>query len=139
MNKRASMAQLRRAVQLWLNTIDDEEALVEVATVAPAYEIDHAYRMGELLAWGVNSVGDPQLYKVLQAHTSAEQWPPDVATSLYKAIGLVGGIPIWAPPTGGHDAYNIGDVVSHNGVVYKSLIDGNITEPGSDERWWEQS
>lgn len=26
---------------------------------------------------------------------------------------------------------------THRGMLYKSKIDGNTTEPGADDRWWE--
>jgi len=43
----------------------------------------------------------------------------------------------WVMPEGAHDAPNIGDHRWHEGQVWRSLIDGNTTEPGSDDRWWE--
>lgn len=43
----------------------------------------------------------------------------------------------WVPPTGAHDAPNIGDKRRYEGVIYRSKIDGNTTVPGSDTRWWE--
>ena len=138
MSKALRMAQLRRAVQLLLNSVEDEETLQEVATVAPAYAVGREYRAGEVFSWGLNSVGDPQLWRVLQKHTSAEVWAPDQSPSLYKAIGLQGGYPIWAPPTMAEDAYNTGDRCAHLGKVWESLIDGNSTEPGSDDRWWRE-
>lgn len=36
----------------------------------------------------------------------------------------------WAQPTGAHDAYDIGVVVSHNGTRWRSVIVGNVWEPG---------
>ena len=39
--------------------------------------------------------------------------------------------------TGAHDAYNTGDIVGRDGVLYESLINGNTTVPGSDERYWK--
>ena len=83
------------------------------------------------MAYGVNSVGDPQLYQVLQDHTSAAEWTPDTATSLYKAVGIdPSGIPLWVQPLGATDAYNIGDIVMHNEKKWESSIDNNVWEPG---------
>ena len=45
----------------------------------------------------------------------------------------------WVMPTGAHDAPNIGDHRWHEWQVWRSLIDGNTTEPGSDDRWWEST
>ena len=76
-------------------------------------------------------MGDPQLYQVFQAHTSAEQWKPDTATSLYKKIGVTeDGYAEWVQPLGASDAYNTGDVVSHGGELYQSTVDANVWEPG---------
>jgi len=36
----------------------------------------------------------------------------------------------WTQPEGGHDAYNTGDIVAHNGQLWASTIDGNVWEPG---------
>jgi len=52
---------------------------------------------------------------------------------------LAAGVEPWAAPTGAHDAPNTGDHRWHDGIVWRSLIDGNTTEPGSDPRWWEPS
>ncbi|MDL2317785.1 hypothetical protein LJC74_01650 [Eubacteriales bacterium OttesenSCG-928-A19] len=43
----------------------------------------------------------------------------------------------WVPPSGAHDAPNIGDKRRYEGVVYVSKMDGNPTVPGSDPRYWE--
>lgn len=128
--------QMRRALQLFAVTLPDEKAL-EVATIYPAYEVGKAYKAGEFFTYEKNEVGDPQLYKVVQNHTSAEEWKPSETPSLYTAIGLdEKGYPVWSQPTGAHDAYNKGDVVDFNGTLYISNIDGNTTVPGNDERWW---
>lgn len=36
----------------------------------------------------------------------------------------------WVQPTGAHDAYALGAVVSHNGKVWVSTVDSNVWEPG---------
>ena len=137
MNRLQAAEQLRRALQIYANTLPEEQAL-EVAAVYPAWEAGRAYAVGEILSYGTNSVGDPQLYKVVQAHTSQEDWTPDSVPALYDAFGLDDdGYPVWSQPTGAYDAYNTGDIVSYNGTLYQSLIDGNTTVPGSDPRWWE--
>ena len=129
--------QFRRALQMFAASLNDEQAM-EVATIYDPWEIDKAYTMGEFLTYGVNSVGDPQLYKVVQDHTSQADWRPDVAASLYVAIGLdEKGYPVWSQPTGAHDAYNTGDIVDYNGTLYKSLIDGNVYSPEAYPAGWE--
>jgi hypothetical protein len=75
---------------------------------------------------------------VTLAHTSQEDWTPNVAVALYVAIGLdEKGYPVWSQPTGAHDAYNTGDIVDYNGTLYRSLIDGNVYSPEEYPAGWE--
>lgn len=140
-NSTQKALEIRKALQMFLATLDVEtqaEAMMEVATVFPKYEIGKAYKVKEVFSYGENSVGDPQLYQVLQDHTSAAEWTPDTAASLYKAIGMTEeGYPEWVQPLGASDAYNTGDIVSYNGVLYKSLIDGNTWSPEAYPAGWE--
>ena len=136
MNKLQAAEQFRRALQMFATTLTEDQAL-EVATIYEPWDFGKAYAVGDYLTYGTNSVGDPQLYKVAQAHISQENWTPDKVPSIYVPIGLDdSGYPVWAAPTGAHDAYNIGDIVNYNGTLYESLINGNTTIPGSDERYW---
>lgn len=130
MNKQLqAAAQLRKVVQMFAAGLTDDEAM-EVATIYPQWKTDTAYKAGEFLTYGINGVGDPQLYKVNQYHTSQADWTPDKTPALYTAIGLTpSGYPVWSQPTGAHDAYNIGDIVSYNGGLYISTVDGNVWEP----------
>lgn len=138
MNRLQAAEQLRRAFQMFAQTLTDEEAM-EIATVYPAYEIGKAYAVNEMLTYGVNEVGDPQLYRVVQAHTSQADWTPDATPALYTPIGLTKeGYPVWSRPTGAHDAYSIGDIVDYNGTLYKSLIDGNVYSPDEYPAGWEK-
>lgn len=137
MNKLQMGEQFFRAVQMFAASLGDEQAM-EVATIYDPWIEGKTYAAGDFFTYGTNSVGDPQLYKVNQNHTSQFDWLPDVTPALYTAIGLnEQGYPVWSAPTGAHDAYNTGDVVDYNGTLYESLIDGNTTVPGSDERFWK--
>ena len=137
MNKRQAMEQFRRAVQLFAATLTDELAL-EIATIYAPYKVGKAYAVGEFFTYGENATGDPQLYKVVQAHTSQEDWFPDSTPSLYEPIGLnAEGYPVWSQPSGAHDAYNAGDVVDYNGTLYESLIDGNVYSPDAYPAGWK--
>lgn len=129
--------QLRRAVQLFVRSLSDEEAM-EVATVYPKYEVGKSYKVDDLFTYGENNVGDPQLYRVVQEHISQENWLPNESASLYSPIGLnEKGYPIWSRPTGAHDAYNEGDIVDYNGVLFESLIDGNTYSPEEYPQGWK--
>ena len=116
----------------------DEEMALECVRLYRPWEIEKAYKVGDYLTYGVNEVGDPQLYKVVQAHTSLANWTPDQNPALYEALGLDNeGYPIWTRPTGAHDAYNAGDIVNYNDVLYKSLINGNAYSPDEYPAGWE--
>lgn len=137
MDKLQAAEQLRKAMQIFAQTLTEEEAM-EIATIYPVYEVGKSYKADEFVSYGVNDVGGPQLYKVVQAHTSQADWTPDATPALYTPIGLTEeGYPIWSKPTGAHDAYNIGDIVDYNGALYKSLIDGNVYSPEEYPAGWE--
>lgn len=134
--------ELRKALQYFLETLDTDtqtDKIMEVASVYPKYEVGKAYKVKDVFKYGENSVGDAQLYQVLQDHVSAEQWLPDSAPSIYKAIGVTdSGIPVWVQPLGASDAYNTGDVVEYKGVVYESTIDGNVWAPDAYPQGWKR-
>ena len=140
MNKLQAAEQLRKALQIFAQTLTDDEAM-EIATVYPAWAFNTDYKVDELVTYGENAVGDPQLYRCVQAHKSQADWTPDIAVSLWTAIGLApDNIPIWSQPTGAHDAYNKGDKVHYpgkNDPVYESIIDGNIYSPEAYPQGWK--
>jgi len=130
--------QFRKALQMFAASLDDEKAM-EVATIYDPWQIGRTYAVGDFLTYGENGVGDPQLYKVAQAHTAQADWEPDKTPALYVAIGLDdSGYPTWSQPTGAHDAYNKGDIVNYNGKLYQSLIDGNVYSPEAYPAGWTE-
>ncbi len=142
MNKRQATLELRKALQLFLATLDVDtqaESMLAVASVFPKYEVGKAYKIKDVFSYGENAVGDAQLYQVLQAHTSAAEWAPDATPSLYKKIGVTEeGYPEWVQPLGASDAYNTGDIVSYNGTLYESTIDGNVWAPDAYPAGWKK-
>ena len=139
-NQYKSMAELRRALQLFAATLyDKEDTAVEIASLYPVWAADKQYKANDIVQYGTNSVGDPQLYLVLQAHKSQSDWLPDATASLYKKMGIgESGYPIWTQPLGAVDAYNIGDIVSYNGKLYKSIINANVWAPDVYPAGWEE-
>lgn len=136
MNRIQIAEQMRRALQMFAASLTDEKAM-EIPAVFDPWKIGKTYAVGDFLTYGVNGVGDPQLYKVNQDHTSQADWKPDVTPALYTAIGLDdSGYPVWSQPTGAHDAYNKGDIVNYNGVLYESVIDGNTYSPDAYPAGW---
>lgn len=139
-NQYKSMAELRRALQLFVATLyDDESTAMEVATIYPVWKSGKLYKENGMLQYGTNTVGDPQLYLVLQQHTSQDDWTPDTTPDLYKKIGVdENGYPKWVQPLGAIDAYNIGDIVNYNGKLYKSIINANVWSPDAYPDGWEE-
>lgn len=136
MNRMQAAEQLRKALQMFAASLTDEQAM-EVVAVYDPWQAGKPYAVGDFLTYGVNGVGDPQLYKVAQAHTAQADWTPDKTPALYVAIGLdEKGYPIWSQPTGSHDAYNKGDIVDYNGKLYESLINGNVYSPDAYPAGW---
>ena len=129
---------IREAMDYAGASLDEDTALICVALYRP-WAVGVSYKVNDYFTYGVNSVGDPQLYRVVQAHTSQADWTPDSVPALYTPIGLTEeGYPVWSQPTGGHDAYNTGDIVQYNGKLYKSLIDGNVWSPDTYPQGWEE-
>lgn len=141
MNMTQQALEMRTALQYFVGTLDADtqlDMMLEIPSMYPAYVVGKAYTIKEVFSYGVNSVGDPQLYQVLQDHTSAAEWTPDTAVSLYKPIGVTeDGYPEWVQPLGASDAYNTGDIVSYNGTLYISTIDANVWSPADYPTGWE--
>lgn len=116
--------------------LTDEQAL-RVPQIYPEWNgVGMGYVTGERVQYkGV-------LYRVLQNHTSQENWPPTHASSLYARVLISGnteGIPMWEQPDS-TNGYSKGDRVTHNGKTWSSLVDSNVWEPGAigtDSVWVE--
>lgn len=138
MNRLQAAEQIRRALQMFAASLDEEKAM-EVATVFDPWEPGRQYKNGEYFTYGINGVGDPQLYKVAQDHSSQQGWIPYANPALYTPVGLDdSGYPVWSQPSGAHDAYSAGDIVNYNGVLYRSVMDGNTYSPEVYPAGWEQ-
>lgn len=142
MNMTQTALEMRTALQYFVASLDAEtqlDLMLEIPSVYPAYAVGKAYKTKDVFSYGINAVGDPQLYQVLQDHTSAAEWTPDTAVSLYKAIGVTEtGYPAWVQPLGATDAYNTGDIVSYNDALYISTIDGNVWSPEAYPAGWKE-
>ena len=84
---------------------------------------------------------DRSLYKVLQDHTSQDDWTPDVSPSLFAKVLIPDAsvIPEWEQPDS-TNPYMTGDKVTHNGKTWESLVDNNVWEPGATgtESLWKE-
>lgn len=116
-------------------TFTDEQALTVPELYAEWSGDEVKYTAGERLRYfGV-------LYKVLQDHTSQEDWSPDAAPSLFAKVLIEdpNTIPEWEQPDS-TNGYGIGDKVTHNGTTWVSLVDDNVWEPGTTgtESVWQE-
>ena len=106
-------------------SIDDVTA-GEHADVFAMWEVDIAYVVGNIRRYS-----DGKLYRCLQAHTSQADWEPDAAASLWVNVSdPAEEWPEWSQPVGAHDAYAMGDKVSHGGKHWTSTADANVWAPG---------
>lgn len=123
------------------------EALNELNILASASDED-AYVMrflypvwsGESIAYKQNErvIYQNKFYKVLEDHTSQEDWTPDSASSLYVEISDPNvEYPEWRQPTNAENAYKNGDKVMYNGKKYVSLIDANSWSPDAYPAGWK--
>lgn len=116
-------------MQVQAANLTDMQAM-EVADLYPEWQTSTKYAVDTILKYGKNADNETQLYKVIQEHVSQDDWRPDITASLYKAIGFdTDKTPIWTQPLGAHDAYQKGDIVSHNGNKWQSDINNNVWEP----------
>lgn len=122
--------QVNKALEFLTENLDEEQA-VQVPDLFEEWQPDKNYVLGKRLKYGVDENGVTQLYEVAQSHTSQENWDPKSTHSLYKQIGVTdSGYDIWTQPYGSEDAYNVGDIVFHNKILYISVKDNNVWEPG---------
>jgi hypothetical protein len=128
--------ELIGAVKKMLSTqaeeLSDKDAL-DVAALFPTW----ASKLGMQVNVGERLWYDEKLYKVIQAHTTQEDWTPDVVPGLYTEVSILEW-PEWVQPTGVQDAYMTGDKVTFEGTHYVSLIDNNTWSPAAYPQGWEE-
>lgn len=123
----------RTTVDALIQSMTDEEAVAS-QVLFPNWQSGKSYALDERVRY------NGKLYKVLQAHTSQDDWTPEVAPSLftYLLIDKEGGtIQEWAQPDS-TNGYATGDIVSYNGKYYKSTADNNVYEPGTTGAPWKK-
>lgn len=109
-----------------------EEELTEMIDLYESYQVDKLYKVNDIFKY------EGKLYKVIQEHTSQEDWIPSELPALYLNFMPENVIPEWVQPTGNHDAYNTGDKVIYEGKVYESLIDNNTWSPLDYPQGWKE-
>ncbi len=122
------MDEMMQAVKKMLASSTEELSDEDALAVAALFPTWHS-KIGEQVNTGERLWYDERLWKVIQSHTAQENWTPDAAVSLYVEVSIEEW-PEWRQPTGAHDAYAMGDKVSHNGQHWVSTMDSNVYEPG---------
>lgn len=111
--------------------LQDDAAALENIDLYPLWKAGLAVNVGDRYRYGET------LYKVIQAHTTQEDWTPDKTPALFVVVSL-DEWPEWVQPTGAQDAYNKGDKVTYKGDHYISLIDANVWSPEEYPAGWEK-
>jgi len=120
------MRQLRKMMVKSAASLNDEDALSAVQ-LFPKWAIGVSYVIDERIRY------EDKLYRVIQAHTSQDDWTPDITPALFVEVAMPGEIPVWVQPTGAQDAYMTGDKVHYpdkDGPIYISTVDNNVWQPG---------
>lgn len=132
--REAVARESRTAVAVGLMLMDaglPDDAALRVADLYPEWEAGADYRAGQVAR-------DGGIYRCVQGHASQAGWEPHATPALWAEIAYAGDIEQWRRPTGAHDAYGVGDTVSHLGAEWASLSDGNVWEQGEPGAPWER-
>ncbi len=77
-----------------------------------------------------------EAYAAAAGCTVAQAWR-DLAPDDVIAPDEGAAAPEYQQPTGAHDAYAKGDMVTFQGRVYQSLVDGNVWSPLAYPQGWQ--
>lgn len=119
---REDAIKLRKAIVSGNQCIPDDIA-IDTYDLFPNWAPGMSVQIGERYKY------NGTLYKVIQAHTTQSDWTPDIVPALFTVVSTET-TPPWQQPTGGHDAYNLGDRVTHNGNTWESTVNANVWAPG---------
>ena len=124
--KRSHALMLRAMIEKAAISLTDTDAL-DAVELFEHWAVGHSVSIGDRLEYG------GKLYKCVQTHTTAAEWPPDATPALWTEVAKPSEIPVWKQPTGAQDAYMTGEKVHYpdaDGPVYVSTVDNNTWVPG---------
>ena len=117
--------------RLPIERISEFKAVFDRPVVGRVYKLD----------WVLIDPTSGELFKVAQPQITYERTWDDFSKfpALFAPFRQPNVIKPWVRPTGAHDAYAVGDKVSHNGVNWESTITANTTEPEETVfNWWKK-
>lgn len=94
---------------------DDPGVPATPDVVSPPYAVDVVVEHGDNGELWISTTAD-------------NVWEPGV--SAWQRWAVSGAPQPWVQPTGGHDAYQLDDQVTHNGDTWRSTVADNVWEPG---------
>lgn len=108
----------------------------DLAEVAPLFS-----EFPDLVAGIQVTIGDVYnlngvLIEIVQSHTTQQDWIDALTPSLYKRYHVDGAD--FRQPTGAHDVYKLGQIVTFEGALWRSKIDNNGYSPTGYPAGWEQ-
>ena len=103
--------------------LQTDEAALENIYLYPKWEVGLSISIGDRYRY------EDTLYKCVQAHTTQNEWTPDITPALWTVVSLEEW-PEWVQPVGAQDSYAKDDKVSHNDKHWVSEVDSNVWEPG---------
>lgn len=103
----------------------DDVTITEHADVFVTWDEHWTGKAGTI----VNDEGN--LYRSIHDVGEGQNTKPSETPAMWTRIGNPAEeYPEWIAPIGAHDAYSIGDKVTHNDARWVSTADGNVWEPG---------
>lgn len=126
--------KLRATIEILAENLDDEAA-IDAVELFPNWAVGVEYAKDERVRY--NGI----LYKVLQPHTSQEDWTPDTASSLFARVLIPDPevIPVWEQPDS-TNPYMKGDKVHYptaDDDIYESTVDNNVWSPVDYPDGWK--
>lgn len=138
-NQALSQAEMRKEEIIQQKLRDDALNYFQALPAEDAFQNKEVYPMwsGELV-WVESSHkylevidGELVLWEVVQAYAPKDYaFTPSELPALWKRVALTDQILPWSEPVGAHDAYQVGDEVTHNGQTWVSNTANNVWEPG---------
>lgn len=123
--------QLRPIIEQAVSTALDDATALQSVPLFPAWAEGLSVKVDERYQY------NNALYRVVQAHTTQADWPPDKTPALWVVVSL-DEWPEFVQPTGAHDAYNTGDKITFNGEHYVCKMDACTWSPSDYPAGWEK-